>query len=467
MKRLSFLFAAPLHHVWFILLTAAILVLPLPFGGNRPWASDLFGIISSLLLLVMAYDLARNPSLWPAGAPVKRLRASVLLMTAVVVWAFLQTQSWMPKGWHHPIWNSVQNLPRAFPGSISIDPDQSTESMVRLLSYVACFFMAFIGGRDSDLAQKFLKAFAAAAVVYALYGLLMQATGLRKILWFDKWAYENLVTSTFVNKNSYATYAGLGLLANLSLLWIKLKRKMDGKPASRPFKAEKFEKMVAELGPNLLMILVVLGALLLSGSRAGLVSTLAGALVMLIALAINRRWKWKLWLPALVVGFLLTLGLSSLNEASSLRQIDPSMAVKDIPMRLAGYDISMRAIASNPWLGFGLGTFDSAFRIYRDPTLKEWFQHAHNDYLELALELGVPAAAMLLLAIALMVSACLAGARARKRQEIFVVLALGASMTVALHSLVDFSMQIPAVAATYAVILGLGVAQSWSSRKTG
>jgi hypothetical protein len=42
--------------------------------------------------------------------------------------------------------------------------------------------------------------------------------------------------------------------------------------------------------------------------------------------------------------------------------------------------------------------------------------------------------------------------------------AVSASVMVALHAFVDFSMQIQAVALTWTALLAAGVAQSWSSR---
>jgi len=44
---------------------------------------------------------------------------------------------------------------------------------------------------------------------------------------------------------------------------------------------------------------------------------------------------------------------------------------------------------------------------------------------------------------------------------------LAATALVACHALVDFSLQIPAVAAWFATLLGLGYAQSWSSARGG
>jgi O-antigen ligase len=86
---------------------------------------------------------------------------------------------------------------------------------------------------------------------------------------------------------------------------------------------------------------------------------------------------------------------------------------------------------------------------------------AHNSYLELALALGVPAAALLMLALAAPFLRCLIGARDRRRDAVYPYIGVGATVLVAAHSAVDFSLQIPALAATYALIMAVAVAQSW------
>jgi len=446
---------------------ALLVLLPVPFGSNRPWASDLFAVLAALLLMATAFHVYRKPSLWPEGAPLRRLGLGVFFMALVVLWAVLQTQSWMPADWHHPLWTNVVAPDAARQGAIADDPDAMPESLARLLGYVAIFFVSFIFCRDATRAEKLVRALAVAAAVYAFYGLLMQSTGLKKILWFDKWAYADSVTSTFVNKNSYATYAGLGLLCCLAVLWLRFKNRpvVHTKPSAP--KGDWLENFFRHYGLALFMSLLVLGALLLSGSRAGLASFFAGGVSLLFVLALHRRWSWTRWAPVLLAGFALIAGLSLFNETASLNQLDHKLITTDGQMRLAAYDVALRAIKSNPLLGFGLGSFDSAFRLYRDSTVGELFQHAHNDYLELFIELGVPAGFLLLLAVALMVSCCAGGALKRKRRVIFPALALAATVLVGAHSFVDFSLQIPAVAATYAALLGMGVAQSWSSRGDG
>jgi len=449
---------------WFSAFAVILALLPLPFGANRPWASDLLGVLSALLLLLLSYDLYRFPDLWPVNWPKRRFGISAALMTLVIGWAFLQTQSWTPESWHHPIWKEARDLPEAFAGSISIDPDKFPESLTRILSYIAFFLFAFVAGRDGKRARNILRVLGWAAAAYSFYGLVMQSTGLRMVLWYEKWAYQEFVTSTFVNKNSFATYAGLGLQVCIALLWLCLKRRPEAGPEQTPEKAAWLDKLLRQDILYLITFLVVLGALFLTGSRAGIASALAGSVVMLVALAINRRWKWFRSLGVAAVFLAVIVSYSFISGALLFDRLEQSQIQYDTPLRLNAYIISLRAIASNPWLGFGLGTFENAFRLYRDSSFPLWFQHAHNDYLELAIELGVPSALMYLTAIFLMISCCVQGVWKRKRHEIFPALGLGASVTVSVHSLVDFSMQIPAVAATYVVLLGLGVAQSWSSK---
>ena len=47
------------------------------------------------------------------------------------------------------------------------------------------------------------------------------------------------------------------------------------------------------------------------------------------------------------------------------------------------------------------------------------------------------------------------------------VLGLVITMQIALHSLVDFSMEMPGVAATYAFLMALAVSQCWPKPRTG
>ncbi|MEE8430492.1 MAG: prepilin-type N-terminal cleavage/methylation domain-containing protein [Candidatus Desulfatibia sp.] len=60
---------------------------------------------------------------------------------------------------------------------------------------------------------------------------------------------------------------------------------------------------------------------------------------------------------------------------------------------------------------------------------------------------------------------CVFGIRRRQRDWVYPSVGVAATILVVIHSLVDFSLQIPAVAITYACIMGVACAQSYSSRQ--
>jgi O-antigen ligase len=115
-------------------------------------------------------------------------------------------------------------------------------------------------------------------------------------------------------------------------------------------------------------------------------------------------------------------------------------------------------------LGFGYGTFADSFRLYRNDKLYAHFDKAHNTYLENIFELGWPAAGLLLLCLAWLTLICVRGARDRGRDWVYPATGVAASVLVGIHSFLDFSLQMPAIAITYAAILGVACSQSYTSR---
>src|SRR5262249_17271715 len=132
--------------------------------------------------------------------------------------------------------------------------------------------------------------------------------------------------------------------------------------------------------------------------------------------------------------------------------------------RLALYDLAVNAIYMKPWTGWGLGSFEPLFSAFQPASLLLRYDKAHNVYLESAMELGIPMTCLLLVAIAAIAARCVRGMRDRRRDRQFSAAAFGSTVFLGLHSLVDFGVQIPAVAIAYAAILGLGWTHSWSSR---
>lgn len=450
---------------WFTGFVILLALMPLPFGSNRPWASNLFGVISSILLAGMAYHTYRVAPAIHENFPMKRVIVSALLACATIVWAFVQILPITPESWHHPLWKEVGDVVNVR-GSISIDPGVFPESIVRIFGYISCFILAFYGGRDEKRASWMLKVLMFAGLAYAVYGILMQAFGIQYVLWFPKWAYQGYATSTFVNKNSYATYAGLGLLCSAGFLRQYFSEKIARikKQSKHPFTVNWLQYFDLKDFFRSFIFIVILGALILTSSRAGFVSVVMGLIAYVSALALNQRHRGHFWIIGAMAGAILIVALVAIGGETLLARSEGRTLDSDMATRIAAYKLAVQAVGDNPIFGYGLGTFENAFRLYRDSSLNLWFQHAHNDYLEMAMELGVPATLCFITAILLMVSCCVQGVWKRKKFGEIPAVGFAASILVGVHATADFSLQIPAVTATYAALLGLGVAQSWSSR---
>lgn len=457
-------------NILLIAFSVLLVLAPLPLGANRMWSASLVSVWLNLLLVVLLAGWMLQPRLID-NPFTPTLRVVVGLLVLVIGWIVVQSSWLVPDDWQHPLWQEAGKLLRnqgllkdeTVKGAIALDPSATSFYTVRLLGYVASFWLALLLAQDSRRAHLLLGVIIVTGVLYAAYGYYIQLTGSNKVLWFDKRSYIDNMTSTFFNRNSYAAYAGLGLLSATAYVFQRWRRVW--REGSRHFF---WRDVLSALAGReiywLLLPVTFFAALVLSASRAGFASCMAGLAVLIIGLAINKN------MPLLrlfgIVAALAAFGLGGLFIGGNMlvERLNANMVSEDLDMRVGVYKLTWEAIKANPWFGYGLGNFDTAFRLYRDSSVVGWFQEAHNEYLEMMMDLGIPAALLWFLGIALLAWRCIYGMVTRKKDGIFPVLALAALTQEGLHSILDFSLQVPAVAVTFAAILGMGVAQSRSSR---
>jgi len=447
--------------VWIIV--ALIILAPLPFGAVQPWAWGLMGIAVGVLLL--GWCAERLVMREPPAVAASRIWPILLFFSIAVGWAMLQTSPFMPEGWSHPLWvEAAAALGDAPPGGyISVNPHETGSALVRLLTHGGVFWLALQYGRDRKRAAMMLHALALSGLAYAAYGLVVEFSGANSILWFSKTSYFDNVTSTFVNRNSYATYAGLGLIVTTGLLIELVSKAYSNEPDMRREQLRQLLVGLTTRGWVLMLAWAVLAtALLLTDSRGGFLSTCVGMIALFMASAASRGMRTRHAMAMAMGAFSVGVAFFVLSGDT----ITGRLAGTDFENenRIAAYKLSMVAVSNSPWLGAGYGTFKEVFRMYRDETIPGIYDKAHNTFLEYALELGIPASLSLLLAVIYAVSYCAVGIRRRRRDVIYPTIAFSAAVLVGSHSMVDFSLQIPAVGATFSLILGIGCAQSWSSR---
>jgi len=440
-------------------LCTIVVLAPLPLGSARPLAWDVLALAVALLLLATLLLPTLETSIRREG-----LLVPTALFGIVILFALLQTVPGVPEGLRNPIWDQATDiLGNGIHGSIAADRTASLIYILRLLSYAGIFYLAVISGRDSHRARIGVRIIALSGCLYGVYGLLVYWSGNRTVLWFPKWAYGSDLTGPFVNRNSFATYLGLCTLAALTLALESFAR-MDLRGDLRQKFAQAIE-FISRRSLLLLMVFVLFTALLLTHSRGGLAATVAGVMILLLAITfspgtgrLRRVGTWSIG-PCVLI-FLIAILISSSATLDRLVTADI-----DLNTRLLVDQLTVQAIKDYPIVGIGLGSFTSVFQIYRTADITSYFDLAHNDYLQNLLELGIPAALCLFAAIGCLVGLCIHGIRTRLRDAIFPCLGLAATALVGLHATIDFSLQIPAVTVVYLFLLGIAVAQSVSSRR--
>lgn len=445
-------------HSLFRLLIAVVVLSPLPLGSHRPWAWSLLGIAVGLLLLLWAWACLRGSA--QITVPAKKMLWLAVPFGLALSWAALQTFLPLPVGWTHPLQGEAQAaLGQAGLAHLSLDPSLGATALFRLIAYAGVFWLAAQLGRDRAHARLGIKSLAVCGTVYGAYGLTMHLSGIEQILWLDKWAYLGDLTATFVNRNAYGAYAGLGILCCLALVLHALRHR---------HRASDFNHLANHVAAPAIFysigVILLATALLFTHSRGAFLSTIVAIVVLVFSAILAGIVRSRV--TGLVLVVLLGCGFASLfsmaGEGTAQRLWETAELSPD-EARPYLYSKTLEAIADSPWSGTGMGTFQPTYRMYRHPSLSSplLWEFAHNIYLENALDLGLVQATLFFAVFVMIVLTCVRGLRVRRRDQIFPALAIAATTLLGCHGLVDFSAQIPAIAVTLSFLLGIGFAQSW------
>jgi O-antigen ligase len=201
------------------------------------------------------------------------------------------------------------------------------------------------------------------------------------------------------------------------------------------------------------------------------------AILILIGLAMNGSLAaYSLGLPVLAGSALIVLrpgnrarlwlfGLALLLLAGSIGALEKTAIGSGRMGTHASTAVQSRAelllttsrAASDflPW-GSGLGSFQSVYPLYEDP-LKvnaDYVIHAHNDYAEVALELGIAGIVLMILFLAWWAAAVWRTWRTAEAGP-FARAATIASAAVLVHSFVDFPLRTAAISVCFGMCLAL------------
>jgi O-antigen ligase len=432
-------------------LTIAVLSLsPLFFGSvDQVWVAIWTILLSAAALCGLAE---------PLGAPQARLLLAFLaLCCAYALVAIVQVVPHAINPLNDPVWQRAKDLlgtdlsPR-----ISSRADIPPVAIGHFLLFLTAFLSGFFVGasrRNGDTLVWFARY---AILFYAIYGLLALVLTPNMLLWAPKTAYLGTLTASFVNHNTAAAFVGAGVILWSCSAWLSLQslrfssiRLLLLMPSNEHVAFQVILRAAAGF--------TCFFALLLTASRGGLICSCLGLLVA-IGLMIAGRLKPRFWYglgsgaAALAV---MAIWLSGTGRIGSQGLFDTA--------RWSVYAFCIDAIGQRPLLGAGLGTFADLFPSLRSADINGWgvWEYAHSTILEIALEMGIPIAAMVVIAaIASLVILAKAAIRSGESGRSSVSAITGIAVLSYLHSMIDFPLQIPGYLILFAILLGCGLARA-------
>ena len=210
--------------------------------------------------------------------------------------------------------------------------------------------------------------------------------------------------------------------------------------------------------------IVMAGSLFLAASLGGIFS-FVGELVVLGIVVLRGRRGAQIWRSVLVVLLFLSFFAVMLQPTvleERLRHWKSRSEQVEVTERLDIVRDSMAMVAKRPVLGYGLGTFIEVFPRYRTFYTNYIVNAAHNDYVQVLVELGAVGLILILALIALLFKEGVKKATGWQHdcERAMTLAALVGCSGILIHSLCDFNLQVPANAALFSVFAGLAVSRT-------
>lgn len=436
----------------------------MPLGAVRDWAWAPMAVAMGIVAALVALGFGAGSGFDVAERERRPLLVLIACFGGFVAFAFLQMSSLAPasgSAWLYA--EALRILGRAHAAVPDLAIDAARNTLLRCVTCALIFLMARAICRDRRHARMLLLLLVASAVVVVAYAFLMHMTTgscyagsyLKRHGPYSP-GVRCLMSGTFVNSNSFACYVGMGILSALAL--ILGGRGGEPSPDDDGYDAGTFTSLLT--GPRVVLVVIVfflLGGLLLSASRGGFAATVAGGLALVLLLMRGRwsdrpdlvRWFWIGMAILFVVGVIA-------GSAMLVKVVNASDSTSRVEIWLT----SIKAIALSPWLGWGLGSFADIFTVLQPSSIIQPNNLAHSTPLETIVELGVIGALPALAVVLLPWGVSLRGTFTRSyRNRVLPAAAFAIATVPILHSAVDFSLQIPAIAYVVSAVLGMGWAQ--------
>jgi O-antigen ligase len=323
------------------------------------------------LVLLFAFSVLAFGAVEVWSQSVLEIGASILLISwAVIVYRDKQsTIQWNPLSWPLLGIIAVGIVQLAF--HWTPNPFLTRVELLRLAAYLIIFFLTAQAFRERADFVKLAWFLIVLGFSVALLGIIQHFTSEGTIYWSRQLLQGGDVFGPYVNRNHFAGFIELVAPVGLSLLV--------------------FRGLRRDLFPMVsLLTIIPIGALVLAGSRGGIVS-FALEVGVLVVLARTRRGLDAPRIIAIgVVALAAVVLVAWLGAGAAIERLS-NTRIGDVTLtrRASMFRGAEHIFRDYPIKGAGLGTMISVYPRYE--TLYDGYvvDHVHNDYIEALAETGL------------------------------------------------------------------------------
>jgi O-antigen ligase len=422
-------------------LVPVFLVLCLVLGGGSLAAYWSNMVLQLIAIAIIVWALAARRSS-PMPQPGKQLLAllALLILLGLAQLVPLPPSVWTAFPGREPVAAGFRMLGQPLPWlPLSLTPYSTQASLLWLLPAIA----VLLGILQLGMFKPALLGWSLAGVtaVSVLIGALQLVGGENSRWYFYEVTNFGSTTGFFANANHLATLLVVSI-PFLAALYLRARR--QGRSLQRS------SALFVILAGGLVVIFVGLAT---NRSLAGLglsVPVLVASLLMI--LPPSRTWR--------IAGFaliaLVTVGSVAAVFSAPFQNNLTTAAANQSESRRTSFTRSIAAAKDYFPVGSGIGSFVPVYQQREDPAAipAVYMNHVHGDYIEVALETGLPGLLLVLLFL-LWWGRRAFGIWTAEEADHFAMAATIASAAILAHSAVDYPLRTAAISAVFAMCCGL------------
>ena len=409
----------------FVLCCAALIFSTIAYGGvHQP-------VIAIFYFLVTLAGIATAVYRFKCGDIELFVEPTQLPLVFAAVYALLQI---VPFG-SITAASTLEGIPR----TLSLDPYATWTTACQLIALSIFFTVLLFSLNSAARIRRFTFVIGIFSFGFAFFAILQSILSPDKIYGIYDVSY-GAPFGSFVNRNSFAAYMEMTVALPLGLLFTG---------------AVKKDKRLLVITAIVLMGV----ALLLCRSRGGFVAFIV-EIILLFIFTRGGETKKGVWVRAFSIALLviaIITGSVFVGGDTSLTRFADTAASEDFSTQRSHiWTISTKVITDNLPFGAGFGAFAVAYTKYDDGSGLSRVEQAHNDYLQVAADAGIPGILIGLLFLFLLFRH---GRQALKINNTFrrgiALGALAGCSAVLVHSIFDFVLHVTAVALLFISLLAL------------